>query len=164
MEEAAPARGMTIGRLAAVAGVHVETVRYYQRIGLVPEPTRTYGSARRYGPADAARLRFIKRAQGLGFTLDEVRLLLELAVGEHCADTRSLAERKLALVEQKLSDLAAIREALRGLVEACAAGGRGCGCPIIDSLTAGAPAPAEPDADPPRRGGSGPPARPRRER
>jgi MerR family mercuric resistance operon transcriptional regulator len=130
----APERGMTIGRLAEAAGVHVETVRYYQRIGLFPEPARAYGSARRYGPADAAHLRFIKRAQGLGFALDEVRLLLQLAVGEHCAETRTLAERNLALVEEKLRDLTAIRRALRGLVRACGAGVPGCGCPIIDRL------------------------------
>ncbi len=130
----APARGMTIGRLAEAAGVHVETVRYYQRIGLFPEPTRAYGSARRYGPADAAHLRFIKRAQGLGFALDEVRLLLQLAVGEHCAETRMLAERKLALVEEKLRDLSEIQSVLRGLVRACGAGAPGCGCPIIDRL------------------------------
>jgi len=160
MEKDAPAREMTIGRLAEAAGVHVETVRYYQRIGLVPEPTRAYGSARRYGPADAARLRFVKRAQGLGFALDEVRLLLDLAVGAHCVETRVLAERKLTLVEEKLRDLGAIQAALRGLVQACAAGGRGCGCPIIDRLAAEAPALADSDADGSRRGAVGRPRGP----
>lgn len=78
MPRSTPATSMTIGRLAAAASVHVETVRYYQRLGLVPEPEGTYGTARRYEAADAARLRFIKRAQGPGFALDEIRLLLEL--------------------------------------------------------------------------------------
>ena len=69
---------MTIGALAQSAGVGVETVRYYQRRGLLPQPARSYGTIRRYGPDDAARLRFIRRAQELGFTLDEIGELLEL--------------------------------------------------------------------------------------
>ena len=127
---------MTIGDLARAAGVNVETVRYYQRLRILPEPPRARGSIRRY-PGDALRrLHFIKRAQRLGFSLDEVKILLGLSDGRHCAETRELAERKLALVKEKLVDLSAMRDALTGLVSACRRGGRGCGCPLIDALVA----------------------------
>lgn len=126
--------GITIGQLAQAAGVNVETVRYYQRIGLLPLPKRDYGSIRRYSADDLKRVRFIKRAQTLGFSLDEVALLLGLSDGRHCAETKALAEKKLALVEKKISDLAAMRASLKGLVAKCSKGSRGCGCPIIDAL------------------------------
>jgi MerR family transcriptional regulator, mercuric resistance operon regulatory protein len=125
---------MKIGQLAEQAGVHVETIRYYQRLGLLPRPARARGSVRRYGDDDLGRLRFIKRAQALGFSLEEVKLLLELSVGEHCAETRSLAEEKLALVARKLADLQAMRGTLERLVRACCAGSKGRGCPIIETL------------------------------
>lgn len=125
---------MTIGDLARAAGVNVETVRYYQRLGILPEPARARGTIRRYPDEALRRLHFIKRAQRLGFSLDEVRMLLELSDGRHCAETRELAERKLALVKAKLADLGAMRDALTGLVSACRRGGRGCGCPLIDAL------------------------------
>jgi len=127
--------GMTIGRLAEQAGVHIETVRYYQHLGLMSMPARPAGSIRRYGPDAVHRLRFIKRAQELGFSLDEVRLLLKLSVGEHCAETRTLAEQKMQLVEKKLSDLRGIRAALDTLIRACGTGRKGHGCPIIENLS-----------------------------
>lgn len=127
--------GITIGRLADTTGVHLETIRYYQRLGLMPTPERAYGSVRRYGDSAVSRLRFIKRAQVLGFSLEEVRLLLELSVGQHCAETRVFAEQKKQLVEQKISDLQAIRSALDKLIRACGTGKRGRGCPIIESLS-----------------------------
>ncbi len=130
-----PDAGMTIGRLAEQAGVHIETVRYYQHLGLMSMPARPAGSIRRYGPDAAHRLRFIKRAQELGFSLDEVKLLLKLSVGEHCAETQTLAERKARLVEQKISDLRGIQAALNELIRACGTGKKGRGCPIIDSLS-----------------------------
>ena len=130
------ANAMTIGDLARAAGVNVETVRYYQRLGIFPEPPRARGSIRRYPDDALRRLHFIKRAQRLGFSLDEVKLLLELSDGKHCAETRELAERKLALVKEKLVDLSAMRGALTDLVSACRRGGRGCGCPLIDALVA----------------------------
>jgi MerR family mercuric resistance operon transcriptional regulator len=79
-------------------------------------------------------LHFIKRAQRLGFSLDEVKILLGLSDGRHCAETRELAERKLAIVEEKLADLNAMHDALTDLISACRRGGRGCGCPLIDAL------------------------------
>jgi MerR family mercuric resistance operon transcriptional regulator len=84
---------LTIGRLARAAGMNVETIRYYQRRGLLPEPARPLGGQRHYGPAAAMRLRFVKRAQQLGFTLDEVKELLLLEDGQACTPTRMLAER-----------------------------------------------------------------------
>lgn len=139
MAREAASSDIKIGRLAEMAGVHLETIRYYQRIGLMPKPQRDHGSVRRYGKDAAGRLRFIKRAQALGFSLDEVRLLLELSAGEHCAETRSFAEQKKRLVEKKIADLRSIRAALDKLIRACGSGRSGRGCPIIDSLSTGRP-------------------------
>jgi len=126
--------GITVGQLARAAAVNVETVRYYQRIGLLPMPRRDYGSIRRYLADDLKRIRFIKRAQKLGFSLDEVALLLGLSDGRHCAETKALAQTRLAVVEEKITDLVAIQQALKGLVAKCSKGSRGCGCAVIDAL------------------------------
>ena len=126
--------GITIGQLAQSARVNVETIRYYQRIGLLPLPKRDYGSIRRYSGDDLKRVRFIRRAQALGFSLDEVALLLGLSDGKHCAETKTLADSKLNIVEEKIADLMAIQKALQRLVTQCSKGSRGCGCPIIDAL------------------------------
>lgn len=126
--------GITVGQLARAAAVNVETVRYYQRIGLLSLPSRDYGSIRRYLADDLKRVRFIKRAQRLGFSLDEVALLLGLSDGKHCAETKVLAQKKLSVVEEKIADLAVIQKALKGLVAKCSKGSRGCGCPVIDAL------------------------------
>ena len=126
--------GITVGQLARAAAGNVETVRYYQRIGLLPMPRRDFGSIRRYLANDLKRIRFIKRAQKLGFSLDEVALLLGLSDGRHCAETKALAETRLAVVEEKIADLAAIRQALKGLVAKCSKGSRGCGCPVIHTF------------------------------
>ncbi len=134
MSKQATTTGITVGQLARAAAVNVETVRYYQRIGLLPMPRRDYGSIRRYMADDLKRIRFIKRAQKLGFSLDEVALLLGLSDGRHCAETKALAQTRLAVVEEKIADLAAIRQALKGLVAKCSKGSRGCGCPVIDAL------------------------------
>lgn len=128
-------KAMTIGRLAEESGVHLETIRYYQRLGLMPTPARPHGSVRRYGQEALGRLRFIKRAQGLGFSLDEVKLLLELSVGEHCAETRSLAGHKMQIVKNKISELRRIQAALDKLIHECGTGRKGRGCPIIESLS-----------------------------
>lgn len=128
--------GIKIGGLAEKTGVHFETIRYYQRLGLMPTPRRQYGTVRRYDEDAVRRLRFIKRAQALGFSLEEVKLLLELSVGEHCAETRTFAQEKKRLVERKIGDLRAIRAALDKLIRACGRGKKGRGCPIIESLSA----------------------------
>jgi MerR family mercuric resistance operon transcriptional regulator len=127
---------LTIGRLARSAGVNIQTIRFYQRRGLVAKPTKPTGGVRRYAPDAVARIRFIKRAQALGFSLDEVALLLGLSDGQHCAETKALAEKKLRMVQEKMSALAAIQDALTGLITKCSKGSRGCGCPIIDALAA----------------------------
>lgn len=126
---------LTIGRVAAEAGVHKETIRYYQSLGLVPEPSRPPGSVRRYGAATVERLRFIKRAQELGFSLDEVGRLLLLEDGQACSATRELAEDRLAVIEKRISDLARMRRLLKGLIEACREGKRPRRCPIIRTLS-----------------------------
>lgn len=127
---------LTIGGLAKEAGVHVETIRYYQRRGLLDEPARPAGSVRRYGAATVARIAFIKRAQDIGFSLDEVKELLRLERTPDCHDARDIAARKLALVESRIADLRRVRKVLGTLIDDCNAGG-GRSCPIIDSLARG---------------------------
>jgi MerR family mercuric resistance operon transcriptional regulator len=126
--------GATIGTLAETAGVNVETIRFYQRKGLMPEPEKPYGSIRRYGAADLARVRFIKSAQRLGFSLDEIGELLKLEDGAHCSEARQLAEHKLVDVRQKLGDLQRIEAVLAGLVARCSAVRGRVNCPLIASL------------------------------
>jgi MerR family transcriptional regulator, mercuric resistance operon regulatory protein len=127
---------LTIGRLARAAGVHVETIRYYQRRGLIAEPRRPSGGVRRYGPDAQARIRFVKRAQDLGFTLEEVKALLMLGETPNCRGARALAAVKLQVVESRIHDLARMREALRSLIRQCDSG-RKRSCPIIENLGAG---------------------------
>lgn len=127
---------LTIGRLADEAGVNVETIRYYQRRGLMAEPDKPMGGQRRYDPAAIKRVRFIKRAQVLGFTLEEVGSLLELGEARACAETRELAAHKLQVIEDKLADLRAMRKALTALLCQCDAGETQGNCPIIHALAA----------------------------
>jgi MerR family mercuric resistance operon transcriptional regulator len=128
------ATGMSIGKLAQAAGVNIETIRYYQRRGLLDEPPKPLSGYRCYLPEQLKRLRFIKRAQALGFTLDEVGALLTLDAACTCRETRALAVRKLTLIEQKMADLAAMRQVLGALVQKCDADDGGAACPIIDAL------------------------------
>jgi MerR family mercuric resistance operon transcriptional regulator len=127
---------MTIGRVAEAAGVNVESLRYYQRRGLVGVPRKPPGGQRQYGPAVVARVRFIKRAQHLGFTLGEITNLLRLEDGQACRETRLLAEQKLSQIEERIADLTRMRRTLKGLIDECAAGQRPRSCPIIASLSA----------------------------
>ncbi|MDX8378611.1 MAG: MerR family transcriptional regulator [Gallionella sp.] len=131
------ATGMTIGQLAAIVGVNVETIRYYQREKLLPTPKRILGSIRRYSEKELHCLQFIKRAQAIGFSLAEITLLIHLAEEEHCLDTQALAEKKLVVIRQKLADFLSIKSTLEKLISACKKGGDGCRCPIIDSLVNG---------------------------
>ena len=125
---------MTIGSLADAAEVNLETIRFYQRKGLMPEPIRAPGSIRRYGEPALARVRFIKSAQRLGFSLEEVAHLLKLEDGTHCTEARSLAEQKLMDVSAKLADLQRIELVLRQLVKRCGSARGAVKCPIIESL------------------------------
>jgi MerR family mercuric resistance operon transcriptional regulator len=120
---------MTIARLGEAAGVGVETVRYYQRRGLIAVPARA-GSVRRYGREDVRRLRFVRRAQAAGFTLDEVGELLALDRTEDRARVRALAAGRLAALDTKIAELEEARAALEHLRSACASGRKGP-CPII---------------------------------
>ena len=133
-----PAVEVPIGALAERAGVNVETIRYYQRRGLVEEPTKPLGGHRRYSASAVKRVVFIKRAQQLGFTLEEVKALLRLEDGQSCSETRTLAEHKLAVIEVRLADLNRMRRLLKNLISECSAGKRPRSCPIIATLSAGA--------------------------
>jgi MerR family mercuric resistance operon transcriptional regulator len=125
---------MTIGQLAAAAGVNVETVRYYHRRALLPPPDRPGGGIGRYPPGALTRLRFIKRSQSLGFSLDDVQALLSLEDGQSCASARAIGEHKLADVRQRIQTLLALEAALQGLVSKCATSKRKVSCPLIEAL------------------------------
>ena len=127
-------QSLTIGTFARVAGVNVETIRFYQRKGLLPEPEKPYGSIRRYGASDVARVQFVKSAQRLGFSLDEISRLLLLDDGTHCDEARELGEKKLAGVRDKLADLRRIEAVLISLVERCRTTQGKISCPLIASL------------------------------
>jgi len=127
---------VTIGQLARKAQVHVETVRYYERRGLLPQPLRRWSGYRQYSQDDIARLRFIKRAQGLGFSLKEIADLLSLRVDpdSSCRDVKERAEAKLADIERKLQTLEHLRKALKKLVASCRGRGSTSDCPILEAL------------------------------
>ena len=126
----------SVGAFAAAAGVNVETIRFYQRKGLLPEPPRPYGQISRYGDADVARVKFVKSAQRLGFSLEEIAGLLQLEDGTHCDAARVMAEEKLEDVRAKLRDLRRIESTLRRLVADCCAAQGTITCPLIASLNA----------------------------
>jgi MerR family mercuric resistance operon transcriptional regulator len=128
---------MTIGALAQSAGVGVETIRYYQRRALLPQPPRHYGSIRRYGPADAARLRFIRRAQELGFTLEEIGELLKLQDGTDRRAIRRIARARLEQVESRVADLQRMRRALQHVIDDCEHAPGAPRCPIIEAIDPG---------------------------
>lgn len=125
---------LTIGRLAASADVHVETVRYYQRRGLLPEPPRPQGGVRHYGPSDITRLQFIRRAQSMGFTLDEIAGLLDVRGKRACEQTRKLTENKLADVRQRIIELQQLEQDLTSLVEECGRTSTDEECPTLSLL------------------------------
>jgi MerR family mercuric resistance operon transcriptional regulator len=124
----------TIARLAAAAGVNVETVRYYQRRGLVAEPARPVGGVRRYTEADADQLRFIKRAKAMGFTLAETANLLRLRARRSCHATREVAAAKLQMLDQRIRELEELREELAHLIRDCDANADESACPVIARL------------------------------
>jgi MerR family mercuric resistance operon transcriptional regulator len=131
-------KNLTIGQLAKEAQVNVETVRYYERRGLLPEPPRRESGYRLYFPNDVARLRFIKHAKELGFSLREILELLALRVDANttCGDVKKRAEAKIADIEEKIQALQEIKQALTTLAALCSGSGPTSECPILEALNA----------------------------
>ena len=123
----------TIGGLARAVGVGVETIRYYQRRGLLPEPVRPPGEVRRYGLHDLKRLRFIRSAQSAGFTLKEIKELMDLDGADDRVRARELAQARVAALDDKIEELRQARDALAGLAAACAKE-HGGPCPILSAF------------------------------
>ena len=126
---------LTIGKLATAAEVGIDTVRFYERAGLLRRPQRTPSGYRLYVESDAARLRFIRRAKALGFSLEEVAELLRLNDGGgRRGAVRAVAGRRLKEIEQKLADLSRMRDTLRTLIDHCHGDGPLTGCPVIEAV------------------------------
>jgi MerR family transcriptional regulator, mercuric resistance operon regulatory protein len=123
---------LTIGKLAAAGGVGVETIRFYQRKGLIEQPTRESG-IRRYGSEDVRRLRFIRQAQAAGFTLEQIKELLELDASEDRSRARDLAKGRIDALNAKIAELERARNALQRLATECSHGSKGP-CPILKSF------------------------------
>jgi MerR family transcriptional regulator, copper efflux regulator len=123
-----------IGKLAARAGVSIDTVRYYERSGLLAPQTRLASGYRRYSELQVSRLRFIRRAQELGFSLKDIRELLGLSKQRDVARVKRAAEKKLAEVEERLAALNRVRDGLARLVATCPGHGRAADCPILKAL------------------------------
>jgi MerR family mercuric resistance operon transcriptional regulator len=124
---------LTIGQLASSAEVNVETIRYYERRGLIERPAKPETGYRRYSKEVLHRLLFIRRAQTLGFKLDEIENLLFLSVG-HCSEIQTLAEQKLDQVHHKIKDLLKLEDALSDLVRQCSESSDKAHCPIVETL------------------------------
>ncbi len=144
---------LTIGALARRADVGVETVRFYEREGLLSRPVRPPAGYRKYPQQAVERIRFIRHAQSLGFTLEDIAglLALKLTAGSSCAAVRGKAAAKLADVEDRIARLEEIRAALEKLVASCPGRGSVATCTILEALEASNPAPAPPRAGPRRR-------------
>jgi len=127
---------MRVGEVAAQARVNVQTVRYYERRGLLTAPERTAAGYRQYPPEVVPRIRFIKRAQELGFTLEEITDLLALQVrhGAACDEVSRRAAEKIRVVRQKVRELENLKKILENLVEACAARAPTAECPVLEAL------------------------------
>lgn len=128
-------KALTIGFLAKAAEVNIETIRYYQRIGLITEPDKPASGYRTYPTDTLKRIKFIKRAQQLGFSLSEIAELLQLGEG-NCADVRQRAEEKRAHIDQQISDLHNLRNTLSELISACQSESDTSHCAIVETLTA----------------------------
>ncbi|HLF98307.1 MAG TPA: Hg(II)-responsive transcriptional regulator [Methylococcaceae bacterium] len=131
---------LTIGALAKQAGVSVETIRYYQRRGLLAEPEKPYGGIRRYGEREVRRVRFVKEGQKLGFSLDEIAELLSLEDGPHCREARKIALGKLAAIRERICALRNMERILADLTASCAEDDQAASCPIIRALLGEEPA------------------------
>jgi len=127
---------LTIGKLAKQADVGIDTIRFYERRGLLPQPQRTASGYRLYSDATVERLQFIRRAKSLGFSLEEITALLKLQdKGGPKARVKALTTRKLEQIETKIDDLTKMRDVLRELNQECSGAGDIAGCPIIEALT-----------------------------
>jgi len=128
---------ITTSELAARGGVNLETIRYYERVGVLPKPPRSRSGYRQFSTESVRRVRFIKRAQELGFSLKEIKELLALRLAQNStrADVRQHAEAKIADIEQKVQQLRAMKKALLNLTEACSGNGPASNCPILESLS-----------------------------
>ncbi|MBX3014471.1 MAG: MerR family DNA-binding protein [Caldilineaceae bacterium] len=129
-------RGLTRGKLAQAVEVNSETLRYYEQRGLLPTPPRRASGYRVYPPESVERLRFIKGAQELGFTLEEIKELLALRVDEHASkgDIRQRTEQKVQQIERKIQALEQMRDALTALVQQCSGEGPLSDCPILEAM------------------------------
>ncbi len=127
---------LTIGKLAKKAGVNIETIRYYERRKLIPEPPRRESGYRQYGPDFVIRIQFIKRAQELGFSLNEIAELLALRIDPetNCSEVRNRAESKITNIEGKIQTLQSMKQALVELVQVCNRNGTTGECPILETL------------------------------
>lgn len=127
---------LKIGQVAAEASVNVQTVRYYERVGMLPEPPRTAGGYRQYDADAVKRIRFIKHAQALGFSLKEIRELLALRIrhGAACGTVERKARRKIALIDDKLRELTRLRRTMDGLVASCHSRKTTAECPVLEIL------------------------------
>lgn len=135
---------LTIGRLAAAAGVGIDTVRFYERAGLMPRPQRTASGYRSYGSEDISRLQFIRRAKALGFALDEIGELLDLGRGQGGREgVKALAQRRLRNLDERIAELTRMREVLATYERRCSGTGGLAGCPIIEAVVAPWGAPLE---------------------
>lgn len=146
-----PSHAFTIRKLAGAAGVGVEAVRYYQRRGLLHEPQRVAGGFREYSVDDLQRLRFIKRTQELGFSLDDVAELVALSAERDQLLVRELTQRRVADIRERIGRLEAMAAALEGLVSCCARSHQSQPCPIIAALTTDPVVETAATAVPPRR-------------
>ena len=126
---------MTIGRLAKEAGVNIDTIRYYERNGLIPEPVRRPSGYREYETGDVRRLRFIGRAKQLGFTLAEIAELMSLSADRDVGGVKRRAEQRLEQVEHKIKELQRVRRGLNTLIDACPGHGDVERCPIVAALS-----------------------------
>ncbi|CAN7768952.1 MerR family DNA-binding protein [Variovorax sp. LjRoot84] len=130
-----PTHAFTIRKLADAAGVGVEAVRYYQRSGLLAAPNRVDGGFRQYSGDDVRRLRFIKRAQALGYSLEDIAQLVSLSTTPDLARVREITHERVAEIRERVADLQSMALALKGLADCCVRAPKGSACPIIAALT-----------------------------
>jgi MerR family mercuric resistance operon transcriptional regulator len=135
MPEIARKRGYTIGDMSRQTGVNIETIRYYERISIMPKPDRTAGGNRQYNHDQLKRLSFIRRCRDIGFSIDEIRALLEMVGGREftCGEVHEMTMAHLASVEKKITDLRKLKKALSGMAAECSRGDVP-DCPILDAL------------------------------